>query len=438
MITGPGRGLDYNVQMDLRKPGTGKKVVLAMSGGVDSSAAAALLKEDGYEVVGCFMRLGSDDPDEIADGYDNLHRSHKGKDCALPVLNDNASQAVDERSESADRPNKAPKKNKQGCCSVNDAADARLVAAVLDIPFYVVNFRKDFGRIMDYFVAEYNAGRTPNPCVRCNDWLKFGRLHAYAQSIDADYVASGHYARVLQHGNRPPGGRALLARGVDLKKDQSYVLFGMPREQLDHTLLPIGYLEKSVTRQIAESYNLPVFNKPDSMEICFVPDNDYAKLVERRTEGGFDAGDILDTDGNVLGEHAGHQHFTLGQRRGIGVAVGKPIYVVDKDPATNTVTVGGKQDLLSLGCTAAEVNWHIDPPAGWQRCQAKVRYNSEPVPAQCRAGMDEHGRDTLEVRFEDPVEAVTPGQAVVCYGEVGSDLEQVVLGGGWIDAACRA
>ena len=407
-------------RMALAKPGSGKKVVLAMSGGVDSSAAAALLKEDGYEVVGCFMRLGSDDPEEIAAGYDNLHRSHTGKDCALPVL----------EAEPAGSP---VKKNKQGCCSVNDAADARLVAAVLDIPFYVVNFRKDFGRIMDYFVAEYNAGRTPNPCVRCNDWLKFGKLHAYAQSIDADYVASGHYAQVL----RPKGlgGPAVLARGVDHKKDQSYVLFGTPREQLDHMLLPIGHLDKRVTRQIAEAHGLPVFNKPDSMEICFVPDNDYAKLVERRTEGGFSAGAILDTEGNVLGEHAGHQHYTLGQRRGIGVAMGKPIYVVDKDPQGNTITVGGKGDLLSVGCTAGEVNWLTERPVGWTECDAKVRYNSEPVPARCRLGLDEHGRDTLEVRFRDPVEAVTPGQAVVCFGLADGQTEQIVLGGGWIDAA---
>ncbi|MEO0476186.1 MAG: tRNA 2-thiouridine(34) synthase MnmA [Planctomycetota bacterium] len=281
--------------MVLNKPGTGKKVVLAMSGGVDSSAAAALLKEDGYEVVGCFMRLGSEDPEEIADGYDNLH-----------------AQACD--------PTKpqTPKKHKQGCCSVNDAADARLVAATLDIPFYVVNFRKDFGRIMDYFVAEYNAGRTPNPCVRCNDWLKFGKLHAYAKSIDADYVATGHYA---QTDLSDPANPRLL-RGVDTSKDQSYVLFGSPRDQLAHMLLPIGHLEKSVTRQIAEQHNLPVFNKPDSQEICFVPDNDYAKLVERRTEGGFEQGQILDQAGNEVGQHEGHQHFTLGQRRGIGVALG--------------------------------------------------------------------------------------------------------------------
>ena len=398
--------------MALGKPGNGKKVVLAMSGGVDSSAAAALLKEDGYEVVGCFMRLGSDNPDEIADGYDNLH-----------------AQTCD----TGAKP-QATKKHKQGCCSVNDAADARLVAAVLDIPFYVVNFRKDFGRIMDYFVAEYNAGRTPNPCVRCNDWLKFGKLHAYAQSIDADYVATGHYAQTdLSDPNNPR-----LIRGVDTSKDQSYVLFGSPRDQLAHMLLPIGHLQKSETREIAEAHNLPVFNKPDSQEICFVPDNDYAKLVERRTEDGFAPGSILDSDGNEVGQHDGHQHFTLGQRRGVGVALGYPIYVVDKDPQGNTITVGQKEDLMSSGLTAGQTNWLVDPPLDWIDCQAKVRYNSEPVPARVRTFTDENGADSLEVRFDEPVEAVTPGQAVVCYGKIGGPLEQTVLGGGWIDEAFRA
>ena len=307
-----------------------------------------------------------------------------------------------------------------------------MVAAILDIPFYVVNFRKDFGRIMDYFVDEYNAGRTPNPCVRCNDWLKFGKLHDYAQSIDADYVASGHYARIMQ-APRGSDDRVFLARGVDLKKDQSYVLFGMPREQLEHTLLPVGHLDKSATRQIAQAHNLPVFNKPDSQEICFVPDNDYAKLVERRTPGGFAQGNIVDTQGNVLGQHEGHQHFTLGQRRGLGVAAGTPIYVVEKNPDTNTITVGAKDHLLSTGCTATQVNWHIDPPTDWMSCQTKTRYNSAPTPARCRAAKDAQGNATLEVQFDPPIQAVTPGQAVVCFGESGGIWEQFVLGGGWID-----
>ena len=408
--------------MAINKPGNGKKVVLAMSGGVDSSAAAALLKEDGYEVVGCFMRLGSEDPAEIADGYDNLAAQHCKTD---------PREAGPEHREG---PDQTTKKHKQGCCSVNDAADARLVAAVLDIPFYVVNFRKDFGRIMDYFVAEYNAGRTPNPCVRCNDWLKFGKLHAYAKSIDADFVATGHYARTDLSDPRHPR----LLRGIDTAKDQSYVLFGSPREQLAHMLLPIGHLEKAVTRQIAEQHKLPIFNKPDSQEICFVPDNDYARLVQRRTPGGFTQGAILDAQGRQVGTHEGHQHFTLGQRRGIGVALGYPIYVVDKDPQGNTITVGQKQDLFSAGLTATQTNWLIDPPPGWVPCQAKVRYNSQPVPARVRTLVAEDGGDAMEVRFDQPVEAVTPGQAVVCYGELGGELEQTVLGGGWIDEAIRA
>ena len=368
-----------------------------MSGGVDSSVAAALLQRDGYDVVGCFMRLGSDDSLEAADGYDNM-----SPQAARDVACD---------------PARAGKKHKQGCCSVNDADDARIVAAILGIPFYVMNFKKDFGRIITYFVDEYNAGRTPNPCVRCNDWLKFGKLHDYAQSIDCDYVASGHYAQV-QNGQ--------LLRGVDLGKDQSYVLFGSPRDRLNHMLLPIGGMQKSAVRQLADDFNLPVFNKPDSQEICFVPDNDYAKLVERRTEGGFKTGKILDTQGNELGEHAGQQHFTLGQRRGVGVALGYPIYVVDKNPVTNTVTVGGKDDLLSKGCVASQTNWLIaDVPTAWRDCEAKVRYNSDPVPARVRST----GPDTLEVAFNDPVSAVTPGQAVVVYDG------NRVLGGGWIDTA---
>jgi tRNA-specific 2-thiouridylase len=391
----------------------GKKVLVAMSGGVDSSVVAALLQQQGYEVVGCFMRLGSDDSLEAADGYDNIRddacevsaAARSGGSLALPQV----------------------KKHKQGCCSVNDSADARHVAALLGIPFYVMNFKKDFGRIIDYFVDEYSAGRTPNPCVRCNDWLKFGKLHQYAKSIDCDYVASGHYARI----RKPRAGRAsALLRGLDHGKDQSYVLFGSPRDRLDHMLLPIGEMQKSEVRQRADEMGLPVFDKPDSQEICFVPDNDYARLVERRTPGGFSAGAIIDTGGQTLGQHPGHQHFTLGQRRGLGVAVGSPIYVIDKDPATNTVTVGGKADLLADGCTADQTNWLIDPadiPTDWRDCEIKVRYNSPPTPGRVRAT----GDNTLEVCFDEPVSAVTPGQAVVCYDG------ETVLGGGWIDVVQR-
>jgi len=377
-----------------------RKVLVAMSGGVDSSVTAALLQEAGARVVGCFMRLGSDDSIEAADGYDNLF-------------------------EGACDPTRQPKANRQGCCSVNDAADARLVAAHLDVPFYVMNFKRDFGRVIDYFVGEYNAGRTPNPCVRCNDWLKFGKLHDYAKSVDCDFVASGHYARIDRSGDQ-----AQLVRGVDAGKDQSYVLFGSKRDQLDHMILPIGDLQKSEVRDIAEQRGLPVFNKPDSQEICFVPDNDYARLVERRTDGGLTPGTIRDTDGNEVGEHRGHQTLTIGQRRGIGVALGYPIYVVDKDAQTNTVTVGGKQDLMASGLTASQTNWFIDPPAEPMRCTAQVRYNSPATPATVVAS---DGGAQLQVTFDQPVEAVTPGQAVVCY----TPDDSTVLGGGWIDQAVR-
>ncbi|MBV8780526.1 MAG: tRNA 2-thiouridine(34) synthase MnmA, partial [Phycisphaerae bacterium] len=229
------------------------KVVLAMSGGVDSSVAAALLLRQGYEVLGAFMRLGS------------AHDSEAAAEACDTVGN-----------------------HKQGCCSVLDADDARRVAGVLGIPLYVLNFQDDFGRVIDYFVDEYNRGRTPNPCVRCNDWLKFGKLARYAEAVGAQYVASGHYARI---GIDPSTGERALLRGRDYRKDQSYVLFGMTADAMNHTLLPIGDLEKTEVRQIAEELKLPVFNKPDSQEICFVPDGDYAGLVRRRSPRTFRVGE---------------------------------------------------------------------------------------------------------------------------------------------------
>ena len=376
------------------------KVLLAMSGGVDSSVAAALLLEADYEVVGCFMRLGS--PGE---SFDEL-------------------EPCDERGTGSERPK--IKIGHQGCCSINDANDARLVAAKLGMPFYVCNFKRDFGRIIDYFVDEYNAGRTPNPCVRCNDWLKFGRLHTYAQQIDAEFVASGHYARIGTKARRHEGTKWRLLRGVDHDKDQSYVLFGTPQERLEQMLLPIGEYRKSEVRRIAAGLDLPVSDKPDSQEICFVPDNDYAGLVERRSTGGLHRGPIVDRDGNQVGEHPGHQHFTVGQRRGLGVALGHPIYVVSKDSQTNTVTVGTRDELSAEGCCARETNWFVEsPPRDWTECGAKIRYNAEPVPARVRSLDD----DALEVRFEEPQFAVAPGQAVVCYDG------DMLMGGGWITEA---
>jgi len=408
-------------------PLKGKKVVVAMSGGVDSSVAAALLLKQGYQVVGCFMRLGSDDQAEAADGYDNI----RDQTCE-PGYGDQGSGIGKTGDPKPKTQDPKPKTHHQGCCSVNDAADARLVAAMLDVPFYVLNFKKDFGRIMDYFVDEYNAGRTPNPCVRCNDWLKFGKLHDYARSIDADYIASGHYARIERPENTPgnpagmPVGQARLLRGLDESKDQSYVLFGSPRNRLNRMLLPIGDMHKSQVRQIARDMNLPVGDKPDSQEVCFVPDNDYARLVKRRSPDEVTQGDIVNSEGEVVGQHPGHQHFTIGQRRGVGVALGYPIYVTDRDPNTNTVTVGGKDDLLADGLVASQTNWLIDDvPTDCRACGVKVRYNSPPTSGRFRVP----GPGLLEVRFAQPVSAVTPGQAVVCY------QGDRVLGGGWIDRA---
>lgn len=383
----------------LSMPTSRPKVLVAMSGGVDSSVAAALLLREGYDVVGCFMRLGS--PGESLEGLAPFDES--------PAACDPGKIRI----------------GKQGCCSINDAADARLVAAKLGIPFYVCNFKKDFSRIIDYFVGEYNAGRTPNPCVRCNDWLKFGKLHQYARQIDAAYVASGHYARVERiDSDTPPKCQGwALRRGIDHDKDQSYVLFGAPKERLDEMVLPVGGMKKSTVRALAEEFDLPVFNKPDSQEICFVPDQDYAGLVKRRSPGAVQPGRIVDTAGKVIGEHPGQQHFTIGQRRGVGVALGYPIYVVHKDAESNTVVVGQHEDLRARGLLAHETNWLVELPWNqWHECSAKIRYNAEPVAARVRIT----GEDELEVEFDEPQYAVAPGQAVVCYDQ------DRVLGGGWI------
>ena len=360
-----------------------------MSGGVDSSVAAALLRDEGYEVVGCFMRLGS--PGES--------------------LEDDGCEA--DGSEGA-----GAKIGHQGCCSINDAKDAQGVAAMLDIPLYVLNFKEDFGRVIDYFVAEYNAGRTPNPCVRCNDWLKFGRLAAYARSIDADWVASGHYARVGEHGGKPA-----LLRGVDAGKDQSYVLFGIDGEALERTLLPVGGYQKDEIRQIARELGLGVSDKPDSQEICFVPLGDYRAVVAQRAPAAIEPGVVRDMSGEAVGAHPGHQHFTIGQRRGLGLALGDPAYVVEKDAASNTVTIGSRADLATTVLRADQANWLDEEPRGEaRRCAVKVRYNAVAAGGWVRALAG--GR--FEVQFDEPQFAVAPGQAAVCYED------DRVLGGGWI------
>ncbi len=357
------------------------KVLVAMSGGVDSSVAAAMLVEQGRDVVGCFMRLGS--PGEALEEATGLSIASRG------------------------------------CCSINDAHDAREVAGHLGIPFYALNFKNDFGRVIDDFVSEYNAGRTPNPCIQCNNWLKFGRLHEYASHIGATHVASGHHARIVCGDDGPE-----LRCGADSAKDQSYVLFGAPRRRLDEMLLPIGHMTKDQVREEARRLGLPVHDKPDSQDICFVPDGNYAAMIERRSPGSLREGDVLDSGGAVIGSHGGHQRFTIGQRRGLGIATGEPSYVIAKNPVTNTVTIGGESMLRSVGLFAGGVNWLVDAWEDWRSCRAKIRYNAPQVQVEVR-GDHEH----LEVRFQEPQLGVAPGQAVVCY-----DDDRVICGG-WIEAS---
>jgi tRNA-specific 2-thiouridylase len=356
------------------------RVVLAMSGGVDSSVAAYLLKKQGYEVVGLFMRTG-------------VH-AHADETPA----------------------------HKKGCCSAVDAGDARRVADRLDMPFYALDFEQDFARIMDYFVDEYAVGRTPNPCVVCNTWLKFGKLWSYGKQLDADYIATGHYAQIVQ--DDVP----YLRRGADSAKDQSYVLFGLRRALLPRLLFPIGGLCKDEVRALARDAGLGVAEKPDSVEICFVPDNDHAAFIKRRRPSLATAGNIVDTAGNVLAPHDGIENFTIGQRKGLGFGSAGRRYVLDILPESRSVVIGEKEELLAAGLRAERINWLIDPPAGPLVCQAKIRYRHTPAAAQVVAAED----GGAVVRFDEPQSAVTPGQAVVFY-----DGDRV-LGGGWIEGPLAA
>jgi tRNA-uridine 2-sulfurtransferase len=355
----------------------GGRVVLAMSGGVDSSVAAHLLKEQGHEVIGLFMRTG-------AHG-EGLERRAKT------------------------------------CCSSTDAVDARLVADRLDIPFYALDFERDFSRIMDQFADEYAVGRTPNPCVLCNIWLKFGKLWSYGKQVGADFVATGHYARRVED----PDGRPRVARGLDPVKDQSYVLFGLRRELLPQVLLPVGGYSKGEIRSIARDLDLPVHDKPDSQEICFIPDDDYLGFVRARRPGLETSGAIVDEDGTNLGSHAGIEGFTIGQRRGLGIAVGEPRYVVQIEPESRTVTVGRRSSLEKPALLASKFNWHVEPPEGPIPCLAQIRARHKAVPALVEPLEDGRAR----VVFEQPQSAVTPGQVVAVY------QDDLLMGGGWIDRA---
>jgi tRNA-uridine 2-sulfurtransferase len=358
------------------------RVVLAMSGGVDSSVAAHLLREQGYEVIGLFMRTGDH-------GRDDGRADHK-----------------------------------KGCCSAVDAGDARRVADRLDIPFYALDFEKDFNRIIDYFADEYLAGRTPNPCVVCNSWLKFGQLWTYGRQLEADFIATGHYARTIRRGDEVE-----LHRAADPDKDQSYVLYGIDRSILPRLLFPIGDLRKEEVRALARSAKLGVADKPDSVEICFVPDNDHARLIRERRPQSATVGAIVDTSGKVLAEHDGIERFTVGQRKGLGFAAGERRYVLRIVPGDNQVIVGDKEELLALGLIASRVNWLTPaPPAEPLVCTAKIRYRHTAARAVVTATPD----GGAHVAFTEAQTAVTPGQAVVFYD--GSR----VLGGGWIEYALAA
>jgi tRNA-specific 2-thiouridylase len=360
-----------------------------MSGGVDSSVAAHLLSSAGHEVIGLFMRHG--ERAEAACSTD--------KPSPLAIVS---------------------AAHKQGCCTASDAADARRVADRLGLSFYALDFQEEFGRIVDYFVAEYTAGRTPNPCVMCNNWLKFGKLREYADSIGAEFIATGHYAR-LEH----PAGESepALCRGLDRGKDQSYVLFGIDRHVLPRLLFPVGGYEKHEIRALARDIGLRVADKKDSQEICFVTDGDYAAFVDRH-QGGLElSGDIVTVEGDVVGQHAGLQHFTIGQRKGLGVALGGgPRYVVRLERDARRVVIGTREQLGRSRFTVDRVNWLVEQSARLE-CAVQIRYQSRPAPGWVT--MLDDGRAAIEL--SEPRDGIAPGQAAVWY-----DGDRV-LGGGWIE-----
>jgi tRNA-specific 2-thiouridylase len=372
------------------------RVVLAMSGGVDSSVAAHLLTQAGHEVIGVFMRHGHQSPvacGEAASAAGDVSTE-------LPIIN-----RLD---------------HKQGCCTAADAADARRVADRMGIPFYALNLDAEFGQIIDYFVDEYTAGRTPNPCVQCNNWIKFGKLFDYADSVGAEFVATGHYARLEPTFSGTPA----LLRGVDAGKDQSYVLFGIKKEYLSRMLLPVGEFEKPKIRRLAGELGLNVAEKKDSQEICFVTQGHYSEFIRAQRGGGDTSGEFVLTDGTVVGTHEGIEGFTVGQRKGLGIALGEPKFVVRIEPHTNRVVLGDREELARESLTASGTNWLVPAEDIPRECQVQIRYNTAPVAASVELLPGKQ----LAVKFAKPQYGVAPGQAVVCY-----DGERT-LGGGWIDS----
>jgi len=349
------------------------RIVVAMSGGVDSSVAAALLTEQGHDVIGLSMQLYSQD------------KGHFGS-----------------------------------CCTLDDLNDARRVASTLGFPHYILNLEERFQEtVISNFVHEYASGRTPLPCAHCNSDLKFSTLLERARGFGSESVATGHYARI----ERSPVGRWLLQRSVDRDKDQSYFLFSLTQEQLAGAVFPVGSLSKPAVRAEAHRLGLAVADKPDSQEICFVPDGDYAAFVASRTPDAR-GGAIVDDSGRTLATHEGVHRFTIGQRKGLGIATGMPLYVVKIDAESGDVTVGPRSALERSTLTASAVNWvSVDAPSTWLRVSAQIRHRHRAAAGRVRA-LDGH---RAEFEFDDPQAAVTPGQAVVFYDE------DVVVGGGWIE-----